>query len=312
MGRNKMNNFSDLGISQAVETFQNRVGSPLFGSVALSFISVNWKALFYLFFDKDKEVWQRIFKFDQLTSWETLGLYPILIGAALALGLPWINWGVRWAIQYPVAQSRMLNERVAAQRAAEKTRLLEHKSGRIISPEDITQKLGQVVLGVIPKVNPESEIIAESLQDTLSRIYEAYASAVTDILLNHPESKIIHLASLRSGEGKSTTALALAVILSKSANRAKSANRVLLIEADMRRPTFHLSAAGECIGLSGWLTQKMDVSNAIRRVSHGFDVIPAGVAVPNSADLLSTPKFHELLEIMSKNMTLSLSMDLRF
>ena len=72
-----MTGISDFG-KEVKETFQNRAKSPIFGSVFLAFIGFNWRALFYLFFDKTKTVSERIGKFDQLTDGLTLILWPFV------------------------------------------------------------------------------------------------------------------------------------------------------------------------------------------------------------------------------------------
>jgi len=290
-----MSYISDLGINQAIETFQNRVGSPLFGSVTLSFVSINWKALFYLFFDEGRSVHQRISKFDQLTSWETLGLYPIIIGAALALFIPWMNWAVRWAIHYPVARSRMLNERISAKRMAEKGRLSRHVEGKIKSPSDVNRRLNQDVLGAIPQYKKNLKIV-KKIMNPQSGISEAYASTTAMIEQIDGLPKVIHLTSTHSGEGKSTSALALAKTM------FGNGKRVLLMDADLRLPVFdYENSSSASIGLVGLINGTEPISKNIITTPAGFDLLPAGRNAINPSQMLSHERFDVIIKELSED-----------
>lgn len=103
----------------------------------------------------------------------------------------------------------------------------------IRSPADVESKLGLPLLGLIPRPNDQS--LEESLADPKSGISESYRSLATNLryatTTGWPERLMI--TSTGEGEGKSTTISALA------RDFALQGKRVLLIDADLRRPTLH-------------------------------------------------------------------------
>ncbi len=113
-----MTTFNDL-----LESFGNRVKSPIFGSVSLAFIACNWKPLYYLFFSKDILAESKFIYFDDHTNWLTLFVVPILTGTALAIGLPYINYLAAKAIRKPLQDQRLLEIQSASERLIEKSRL---------------------------------------------------------------------------------------------------------------------------------------------------------------------------------------------
>lgn len=77
-----------------------RVRSPFFGSIALVFILVNWKPVFYLFF-ADTSVAVRLRFFEQNTDWYLLYLYPIVGGVLIAVIVPWVKLVGAWIAVAP-------------------------------------------------------------------------------------------------------------------------------------------------------------------------------------------------------------------
>nr|WP_233129705.1 CpsD/CapB family tyrosine-protein kinase [Salimicrobium humidisoli] len=85
------------------------------------------------------------------------------------------------------------------------------------------------------------------------------------------------------GEGKSTTAANLAVVFSEQGKR------VILIDADMRKPTLHYTfSSNNGVGLSTYLAgQKTSVTNVIQETAvENLDIITSGPVPPNPAELL--------------------------
>jgi len=103
--------------------------------------------------------------------------------------------------------------------------------------------------------------------------------------------QVLHVTSPLSGEGKSTTAVSLAAML------ANSGKRVLLIDADLRKPTVHKRLKlDNQYGLTHYLATSEDgnLLNKIRNYRWMF-VICAGPAVPDPVELLSGQRMQELL-----------------
>lgn len=113
-------------------------------------------------------------------------------------------------------------------------------------------------------------------------------------------SKVISFTSAVPGEGKSSTSLNLAISF------AQSGFRVVLIEADMRRPkiTEYLGLAKNSKGLSELLISTNPLSGQdvkdklIHKNQENIDFISSGQIPPNPAELLNSPRFDELLSLL--------------
>jgi len=104
------------------------------------------------------------------------------------------------------------------------------------------------------------------------------------------ERKIMAVASVGRGEGRSFLAANLAVVFSQLGERT------LLIDADMRHPRQHeLFGLKNAAGLTSMLAHRSD--NAVHRIPSllGLSVLPAGPKAPNPQELLGRPMFTQLL-----------------
>jgi capsular exopolysaccharide synthesis family protein len=105
--------------------------------------------------------------------------------------------------------------------------------------------------------------------------------------------KVILVTSCIPGEGKTTVTSNLAVAF------AQHSKRVIIVEADMRRPKLKrkMDFPGE-IGLSNVLTGSASSEEAILRSLYvpTLDVLPAGPRPPMPSEILGSPAFDELLE----------------
>jgi len=169
--------------------------------------------------------------------------------------------------------------------------LLEYIDDTIKTPDDVKQKLGLAVIGTVPRLKGRINVAAQ-LRDPKSAISEAFSSARTALQFatSSGAPRSILVTGIRPGEGKTSTTLSMAVSF------ANAGKRVLIVDADLRRPSF-ASAAGASVGLSGYLTQNVVLRNQV--VPGAFDnvyLLPAGVIPPNPAELLSGPRFRELIE----------------
>ncbi len=169
--------------------------------------------------------------------------------------------------------------------------LLDIVDDRIKTPDDIKTKLNQTIMGVIPVVATGGDI-TESLKNSQTAISEAYASLRTNIQYSGPNGgpRIIQITSTRPSEGKSVSSLGL------SLRFAGVEDRILLIDADMRRPTFDPGDSG-ALGLSGVLTADVKFSDHILQTHFpNLHLLTSGISVPNPSELLSSRRFNELLE----------------
>jgi capsular exopolysaccharide synthesis family protein len=160
------------------------------------------------------------------------------------------------------------------------------------SPEEVEEHLGLAVLGIIPFV--DGEIIAEIMEQPTSHVAEAYRSFRTALQFSTDQGvpKSILVTSARPGEGKSTTALALA------ANFAQLGMKVLLIDADLRNPSQHRNLKLENnAGLANYLAGATPTNGGLFQETSikGLYFMSTGPLPPNPAELLAGPKMMSLL-----------------
>jgi capsular exopolysaccharide synthesis family protein len=100
------------------------------------------------------------------------------------------------------------------------------------------------------------------------------------------------VTSTRPAEGKSTTSLALAIVL------ARTGKRVILIDADMRSPSMHSFLGMEnSEGLSNILAGEDDWKRLIGATKiKNLQLLPAGPAPPSAAELLSSDRMLNLVQ----------------
>lgn len=123
---------------------------------------------------------------------------------------------------------------------------------------------------------------------------EAYKALRTNITFSLPGAgcKCIAITSAERGEGKSTNSINLAISF------GEIGKKVLLIDADMRRPTVasRLSLKNQP-GLSNLLIEDAAPEDAVRHLeSWGMDVLPAGNIPPDPTRLLESVQMEKLLE----------------
>ena len=123
---------------------------------------------------------------------------------------------------------------------------------------------------------------------------ESYRALRTSLLLTSlgAPPKIILITSALPQEGKTTTSINTAVVL------AQKGTRVLLIDADLRRPSIHKTLGmGPKIGLSNVLTGNAPLQQAIVRsnVLPSLFVLPAGPPPPNPAELVASSNMRDVL-----------------
>ncbi|MGO9366033.1 MAG: GumC family protein [Terriglobales bacterium] len=128
-----------------------------------------------------------------------------------------------------------------------------------------------------------------------SQMAESYRALRTSLLLSNlgAPPKVIMVTSALPQEGKTTTSINCAVVL------AQKGIRVLLIDADLRRPSIHKTLGmGPRSGLSNVLTGSATLEQAITRstVLPNLSILPAGTPPPNPAELLASTNMRDVLE----------------
>ena len=100
--------------------------------------------------------------------------------------------------------------------------------------------------------------------------------------------KVLALTSAGPGEGKSSSAFAIAQTY------ARLGRRVLLIDSDLRKPAFKTET--DDVGLSHLLTSDEPVADHLVPTQHdNLTLLPSGPVPPNPADLLSTGRLRKII-----------------
>lgn len=161
------------------------------------------------------------------------------------------------------------------------------------SLDEIEQMVGAPGLGLIPKLSR-----GRPADYALKKPMSAYAEALRNVRLgialsdvDHPP-KVVLITSSVPEEGKSSTSLAMARLL------AKSGQRVLLIDCDLRRPSLHTSLGMEREpGLVEVLSDQVSFEEAVRQEEQsGVHYLSSGGHAPNPADLLGSDHMRALVE----------------
>ena len=169
--------------------------------------------------------------------------------------------------------------------------LLEFLDDTIKTPEDVRSKLGLSILGVVPALKGKPDVAA-LLRDPMSALSEAFSSAriALQVSTSKGAPKSLLVTGIKPGEGKTTSSLALAVAF------ANTGARVLIVDADLRRPSF-TAPTKTSAGLVGYINQKVSLrDHVVQGVIDNVFLLPSGGIPPNPAELLSSPRLRQLLE----------------
>jgi capsular exopolysaccharide synthesis family protein len=176
--------------------------------------------------------------------------------------------------------------------------LLESLDDSIKFSDEVEKLLAVPLLGVIPKIREKVSLPSLALlahEDPRSHLAEAYRSVRTSLQFSTSEGapRRLVLTSTTKNEGKSTSALALAI------NFAQLGKRVVLMDGDMRNPTVHkLLGMNNVFGLSNVLSGHAPADAVLLQSSAiaNLSVITSGPIPPSPVDLLTGPRFMELLD----------------
>lgn len=174
--------------------------------------------------------------------------------------------------------------------------LLEMLDTSITTREQVEERLGVSFLGIIPSIEQGTGMGDRDVfvhENPKSAAAECLRSVRANLLFMSPEKplKTILVTSSGPSEGKTTTASSLAQIM------ADAGNRVLLVDADMRRPRVHnIFKLGKEVGLSSLILGEGRVEDAIKPTAiTNLSALPCGPIPPNPNELLHTAAFNALL-----------------
>ena len=178
--------------------------------------------------------------------------------------------------------------------------LFEALNDGVRNPDDVENKLAQRMMGLLPWVEHDKNqrlSVRTFFEAGQHNFAEAVRTLRTSMVLSHLErpAKVISVTSSIPGEGKTTVAENLAFSLAQ-------VEKVLLIDADMRRPSvgkdFGLPVYHS--GLSNLIAGSSSLAECIHHDERsGLDVIPAGAVPPNPQELLASPRFEKALQVLA-------------
>ena len=138
------------------------------------------------------------------------------------------------------------------------------------------------------------EVAEKSTKRVAFQVMEAYKMIRTNLMfsLATKDSRAVVFSSAEPSAGKSTLSANLAIVM------AQTGARVLLIDADMRKPTQHRNfKVTRTMGLSKILGGLATVDECVcRQVKPNVDLIPSGPTPPNPSELLGSSRMLKLLE----------------
>lgn len=176
------------------------------------------------------------------------------------------------------------------------TFFLEYWDDTLKTPDDVERFLHMPVLGTVPKMTKsdnvqELERIVEFFPKSI--ITESYQSIRTNILFSSPKPvQVMVITSSAMSEGKTTTATNVAEVM------AAAGDKVLLIDADMRRPRIHkIFGEDNDGGLSAYLIGMKNIEDLVRTTTMpNLNIINSGHTPPVPVELLNSPRLEELIK----------------
>lgn len=168
---------------------------------------------------------------------------------------------------------------------------------RVKSKEQLETITGKPVVGSIPfRKNEDKEKGAEHLvpfREGHSPVAESFRRLRTNLQFLNVDNppRVFVLTSSVAMEGKSETAINLSLAL------AEAGNRVLLIEADLRRPlVVSYMSMPDKVGLTNILSGQAEFADVVQETRHeGVDLLACGPLPPNPSELLASDMARELI-----------------
>jgi succinoglycan biosynthesis transport protein ExoP len=164
--------------------------------------------------------------------------------------------------------------------------LLQTVDTKVRSVEALRQAVDRTVLAEIPLDPSGSDAPLVEVDNRYSEKAEQFRQLRTQLTFTNVDggSQSVLVTSSVPGEGKSTTAVNLALML------AESGHRVVLVDADLRRPTTaDLLGLEGAVGLSTLLTHQIELADALQPLgTSGLHVLASGRVPPNPSELLES------------------------
>ncbi|UJS23794.1 GumC family protein [Thiothrix winogradskyi] len=181
--------------------------------------------------------------------------------------------------------------------------LRETMSQGVASVSELQTLSGLPILGTIPHVRHLSEgnLALATVRDAGSLLAESYRVMTANLRFVLPGGvapRVTLITSVNPAEGKSTSAVNIAM------SQAQQGLKVLLIDADLRRPSVHVKLGlPHARGLSNYLNGEVDIASVTHpsRDMKGLYLILAGTLMADPVRMVSSPAMAQLLNLATKH-----------
>ncbi len=174
--------------------------------------------------------------------------------------------------------------------------IIDARDRTLKTVQEIKDQLGYTLLGSIPLFGKQAGMLPMQDQPR-SAVSEAFRMLQANLKFSRVDEKVkvMVLTSAVPNEGKSTVTANLGMAL------AELGNRVLIIDADMRRPSQHqVWEEPNSVGLSNVLVDQSDISTVAKELAPNLELLTAGAPPPNPIALLESQRLRDLLDKCSQ------------
>jgi non-specific protein-tyrosine kinase len=176
--------------------------------------------------------------------------------------------------------------------------LMEYLDNTVKSEQDVERTAGLSTLGVVMNFGRRTSPRPVSGDSSRSAPAEAYRSIRTSVrfaTMDRP-GQVLLVTSPNAGDGKSTTAANLAVTM------AQAGKRVLLVDADLRRPVLHKTFnVDNKAGLTSALLSGDGAHSCVQPSGfNNLSLLTSGPLPPNPSELLASGRMRDLLEALRR------------
>lgn len=168
---------------------------------------------------------------------------------------------------------------------------------RVSGPEDVAEITDLPVLGSVPLVSRSASVPLEVTAVPGGQVSESLRGVAANlrfVTVDRP-ARIVVVTSARSGEGKTSLAVALGLTI------AETGRRTLIIDADLRHPSVApLIGIEGSVGLTTVMLHDCSLEDAIQPWGNDhLSILPGGRQSPNPGQLMSSGQLAELLHTVS-------------
>lgn len=173
--------------------------------------------------------------------------------------------------------------------------LIEYLDDTVQEPEFIEREWGLTTIGLVPIINterlPRALVMLDSPRSLGAESYRQLRTNIQYVDASR-DLRVVLVTSPNPGDGKTTTAANLAVSL------AQADKRVILVDADLRRPRLHqVFEISNSQGLTDLFLSKDYDETLLQSVEiPNLKVLVSGAIPPNPAELLGSPRMQGILE----------------